>query len=206
MAQQWREPSGATGRAGPRDAGTWPAVAGTPAEPLRKARRWLAITGVLAILAGILAVVVPAAASVTIAIFIGWILVFAGVVMLAHAWRHPEAREPLRLLNAALTLLIGLYLLIFPLHGTVTLTFMLAVWFFAIGALELLAAWRGRGLPGVGFMAFHGAVSLLLGILIAVDLPSSGKWAIGLLVGINLLLWGVRALVLSSVLRRVFEA
>jgi uncharacterized membrane protein HdeD (DUF308 family) len=41
----------------------------------------------------------------------------------------------------------------------------------------------------------------VLGILIAVELPSSAGWAIGLLVGINLIFWGVRALVGARLLK-----
>jgi uncharacterized membrane protein HdeD (DUF308 family) len=165
------------------------------------------VTGVLSLLAGAAAIVVPAAASVGLSVFIGWLLVFAGAVMGIHAFsRHTRDRMAMRVLNALLTLAVGLYLLIFPLSGTITLTFLLAVWFFGVGALELLAAWRARGLPGVGLMAFHGGVSLVLGLLIAVSLPSSAAWAIGLLVGINLIMWGVRALVLAMALRRAHAA
>jgi uncharacterized membrane protein HdeD (DUF308 family) len=48
--------------------------------------------------------------------------------------------------------------------------------------------------------AFGGAISVILGVLIAVNLPSSAGWAIGLLVGINLIFWGVRALVAAGLL------
>jgi uncharacterized membrane protein HdeD (DUF308 family)/uncharacterized protein YbjT (DUF2867 family) len=179
---------------------------GLPEHPLPRARRWLQITGVLSIVAGILALVVPAAASVATSVFIGWILVFAGLVMTAHAIpRRSEPHGTARLLTAALTLVAGLYLLVFPLSGTVTLTFILAVWFFAIGLLELMVAVPARGLPGSGFMIFNGAVSVILGILIAVSLPSSASWAIGLLVGINLLIWGARAMVVAAALKRFEE-
>jgi uncharacterized membrane protein HdeD (DUF308 family) len=87
---------------------------------------------------------------------------------------------------------------LFPRSGTLTLTLLLAAWFFASGAVMLLSAWRRRGRPGVGFTGFNGALSLLLGILIVADLPSSAGWAIGLLVGINLLFWGVRTLIAAG--------
>jgi uncharacterized membrane protein HdeD (DUF308 family) len=187
--------------------GTWITVVGMSEEELRRARRWLLVTGILAIVAGVAAIAVPAVASVATAIFIGWVLAIAGAIMGAHALsRHTRPRSTLRIVTAALTFLAGLYLLLFPLHGTVTLTFVLLVWFFGIGSLELLAAWAQRGLPGAGMFAFTGILSLLLGILIAADFPSSADWAIGLLVGINLVFWGVRALLLAAALKRAAEA
>jgi uncharacterized membrane protein HdeD (DUF308 family) len=178
-----------------------------PADGLRRARTWLLVTATLCVLAGIVAIAVPAIASVATAIFIGWVLVFAGVVMGVHAFNErSEARTGWRALNAILTFAIGIYLLVAPLSGTLTLTFMLAVWFFAIGILGLAAAWPMRGFPGAGFVALNGALSVLLGVLIAVDFPSSADWAIGLLVGINLLLWGMRAFILAGLLKRVTPA
>jgi uncharacterized membrane protein HdeD (DUF308 family) len=164
------------------------------------------VTGALSLLAGIAAVLVPAVASVATAMFIGWILVFAGTVMVVHAFsRHTPGSRALRILNAVLTVFVGIYLLVAPLSGTLTLTFMLVAWFVAIGVLELLAAWRHRGFPGAGLIGLSGATSLVLGILIAAELPSSAGWAIGLLVGINLILWGVRALVLAAALGRALD-
>jgi uncharacterized membrane protein HdeD (DUF308 family) len=205
MAGGWSQRLGAAGaplEAPARDA--WLRDLGLSSDDLRHTGVLLLASGVLCVIAGVAAIVVPAAASVGISVFIGWLLVFSGVVMGVHAFsRHSHDRPVLRVLNAALTLLVGLYLLVFPLSGTVTLTFLLAVWFFGIGALELVAAWRARGLPGTGFMAFHGAVSLVLGLLIALNLPSSAEWAIGLLVGINLIIWGTRAVVLGVAIRRL---
>jgi uncharacterized membrane protein HdeD (DUF308 family) len=130
-------------------------------------------------------------------------LIAAGVILAAEAFRHPDARPGWqRYLVALLTLMVGLYLVIFPLDGTVTLTVALAAWFFLIGGLELLAAWRRRRVAGDGMVALHGAMSLVLGLLIAVSLPSSAGWAIGLLVGVSLLFFGIRTLVAASALKR----
>ena len=66
----------------------------------------------------------------------------------------------------------------------------------------LYDAWRLRGQAGAGWLTFNGGIPLLLGLLIAVDLPSSAAWAIGLLVGVNLVFWGVRALIAAQMLKR----
>jgi uncharacterized membrane protein HdeD (DUF308 family) len=183
------------------------AVAGLSGDGVRRARTWLLVTAALLVLAGLAAIAVPLAASVATAIFIGWVLVFAGVVMGVHAYNErSEGRTMSRALTALLTLVVGVFLLVAPLTGTLTLTFALAVWFLAIGMTDLAAASVTRGARGAGVVAVNGALSLVLGILIIADLPSSAGWAIGLLVGINLLLWGVRAFVLARLLKRLGEA
>ena len=173
------------------------------ADDLRKARRWLLASGVLALLAGAAAIVVPIVATLTIALFIGWILVFSGAVMAWHAvTQRGSGRNWSRVAQAVLTLLVGLYLVIFPLDGALTLTLLLVIWFAGTGALDLYGASRLRGVPGAGWLLFNGIVSLVLAVFIAVDLPSSAAWAIGLLVGVNLVFWGTRALVAASILKR----
>jgi uncharacterized membrane protein HdeD (DUF308 family) len=207
MAHQWAGPTwrrGAGGSSGAEELDRWIEGLGLPRDELRSMRRWLFVAGALSILAGLVAIAVPAAASVATAVFIGWVLVGAGVVMVVHLLsQRSRDRIALRLLNAALTLFVGIYVLAAPLSGTVTLTFMLAVWFFGIGVLELAAAWRERRLPIAGWLGFNGAVSTILGFLIAFDWPSSSAWAIGLLVGINLVIWGFRAVFVAATLRRL---
>lgn len=195
MAQQWTERLGTTGA--PRD--SWSIRVSLSEDEVRRVRRWLRVTGALGILGGAAAIAVPAAASVTTTLFIGWILVYAGVVSIFHVFSmRRQPRGGLRLFNAALTLLLGLCLVIFPRSGTLTLTLLLAAWFFASGAVLLMSASRRRGLPGAGLTALNAALSLLLGILIVADLPSSAGWAIGLLVGINLVFWGMRTLIAAG--------
>jgi uncharacterized membrane protein HdeD (DUF308 family) len=201
MAHRFSEPF-ATEVAGGRDFEPFLFGDRPISEAIDRARTWLMVAGTLALIIGIVSVAVPLIASVAITIFIGWVLVVAGVVAAVHAISH---RAALRGLDAALTLIAGLYLLIFPLSGTVSLTFILAIWFCASGVLSLIAAARRRDAPDMAMTAFGGAISIILGVLIAVSLPSSAGWAIGLLVGINLIFWGVRALAGAHALKRLLE-
>ena len=157
-------------------------------DALRHARRRLLIAGVLAVVTGIVAIIVPAVASVATAIFIGWILVVASAIQLVDAFSvRARTRTALRLLLAVLTFAAGLYLLVAPLQGTFTLTVMLVIWFVATGTARLVFGLAELGVPGAGMTALSGALSLILGILIAERLPSSADWAIGLIVGVDLL-------------------
>jgi uncharacterized membrane protein HdeD (DUF308 family) len=167
-------------------------------DALRRGRRRLMVAGILALVIGIVAIVVPAIASVGTAIFIGWILVFASGFQAADAFsvRH-RGRMVLRLLLAVLTFAAGLYLLVAPLDGVFTLTVILVIWFVATGTARLVIGLAELGVPGAGMMALSGVLKLALGILIAEKLPSSADWAIGLLVGVDLIFSGVVLIALA---------
>jgi uncharacterized membrane protein HdeD (DUF308 family) len=200
MAQSWSDNLGTS---------RWPGEATVEVAArlsdadLQRVRRSLIVAGVLGLIGGVAAIAVPAVASVTIAIFIGWMLVLAAVAMGIRAWalRAHRSEFALRAFEALITLAAGLCILLFPLTGILTLTFFLTGWFLASGAVLLYGAWRLRGEAGAGWLALNGGITLLLGVLIAVDLPSSAAWAIGLLVGVNLVFWGVRALIAAQMLK-----
>jgi uncharacterized membrane protein HdeD (DUF308 family) len=84
-----------------------------------------------------------------------------------------------------------------PATGIITLTIFLAAFFIVQGILECGMAFRMRPQSGWGWMLFSGIIALLLGILIFAGLPGTALWAIGLLVGINLLSSGIAYLFLG---------
>jgi uncharacterized membrane protein HdeD (DUF308 family) len=176
-------------------------------EELGRHWRKLRIAGVLALIGGVVCIAVPAIASVATAIFIGWILLFAGAWMLFDAWSVRGAgRIALHVLWALLTIFAGLYLLLAPLDGTVTLTFVLVAYFIAIGLVRIGEGFMLRGTPGAGMIGINGLLSLLIGLLILIDFPSSADWAIGLLVGIDLLFAGWALLMVSGAGKKLGEA
>ena len=172
-------------------------------ESLKQGRKWLLISGWLAVIAGTIAIVVPAVASVTVAIFIGWMLLFGAVFLLVDAFAVRDVwRMLMRLLLAFLAGAAGLALLLAPLRGTYTLTVLLVLWFAVTGVMRIAVAIAERGTQGAGWMGANGVVTLLLGILIGANLPESSDWAIGLLVGIDFLFYGFGAIAAASALKR----
>ena len=149
------------------------------------------VVGVLAILVGCVAIVVPAVASVGTAIFIGWILVIAGAFLVAGAFTaHSVGTVILRLIWAALTVIVGVYLIAEPHNGTLTLTLVLGIYFLFMGLTRIAVAFSARGQPNAGLVGLSGVAGLLIGILVLAKFPSSADWAIGLLVGIDLIFAG----------------
>jgi uncharacterized membrane protein HdeD (DUF308 family) len=191
--------------AGASPVSLWAFLTALPPTEVKRARRWLIAFGIVAVITGAIAIVVPIAASVTMTVFVGWLLMFWGVLGAVQTIRGPAPRsaKAWRMVDAVLAFLVGFYLVVLPLSGTITLTFLLAVWFFGTGLLSLWAAWRHRRSDGVALTVVDGVLSLVLGLLIAVNLPSSAAWAIGLLVGFYMLWWGSGALVAAFLTRRL---
>ena len=160
-------------------------------DGLRRSWRALRAIGIVAIVLGSVAILVPAVASVGTAIFIGWILLIAGAFLTAAAFTaHSLGTVVLRLLWAALTVIVGIWLIVEPHNGTLTLTLVLGIYFLFMGLTRIAVAFVARGQQGAGLAGLSGFASLLIGVLILVEFPSSADWAIGLLVGIDLIIAG----------------
>ncbi|MET0304700.1 MAG: HdeD family acid-resistance protein [Solirubrobacterales bacterium] len=158
---------------------------------LQRTWKTLMAVGVLAIVIGCIAILVPAVASVGTAIFIGWILVIAGAFLVAGAFAAQTVGSVvLRLLWAFLTVIVGLWLIVEPHNGTLTLTLVLGIYFLFMGITRIGVAFAARGQQGAGLVGLSGFAGLLIGILVLVEFPSSADWAIGLLVGIDLIFAG----------------
>src|SRR5262245_53957448 len=163
----------------------------TVREGLARSWKGLMAVGIIAIVIGCIAILVPAVASVGTAIFIGWILLIVGAFLVAAAFSaHSVGSLLLRLLWAAITVIVGLWLIVEPHNGTLTLTFVLGVYFLFMGLTRITVAFLGRGQPNAGWVGLSGVCGLLIGILVLVKFPSSADWAIGLLVGIDLIFAG----------------
>ena len=160
-------------------------------EDLARTWRALLAIGVLAILVGVVAILVPALASVGTAIFIGWILLVVGGFLFAAAFSAPSVGTVvMRLAWALLTAIVGIWLILEPHDGTLTLTLVLGLYFLFMGVTRIAVAFAARGQENAGLVGLSGVAGLIVGILVLVKFPSSADWAIGLLVGIDLIFAG----------------
>ena len=87
-------------------------------------------------------------------------------------------------------MIVGLYLIVEPHNGTLTLTLVLGIYFLFMGLTRITVAFLGRGQQNAGLVGLSGVAGLLIGILVLAKFPSSADWAIGLLVGIDLIFAG----------------
>jgi uncharacterized membrane protein HdeD (DUF308 family) len=159
--------------------------------------------GLLLALLGLAAIIYPAVATATINILAGVFLIIAGVLCFGFAFGARDAGAViLWIVVALLAIVVGIVFLSAPDIGTVTLTVLLAVWFIISGLTKIVAAFEQRGRTGAGLVAVNGVLSLILGALIAAELPDSSDWAIGLLLGVMFLVDGVALIVLGWMARR----
>ncbi len=161
-------------------------------QDIKQSSSALMAGGILAIIIGIIAIAVPAVASVSIAILVGILVIVLAVAWLLAAFQS-SATPGWKVTGGILSVLLligGLWILFNPIDATIGLTAVIAVVFIAMGVVRVGTAIAHRGGEGVGLVGFGGALAIIIGVLIAASFPSSAAWAIGLLVGIQFLFDG----------------
>ena len=159
------------------------------------------------IVLGLLAVFIPMAAGIGIALLVSWIIVWGGITYLAFAFSCRDAGAfAWRLLIGIIYVAGGGYLLFHPQIALASLTLAMTVLFLLEGVVEIAMFFRFRGDAGSGWILFDALVTLLLAYLIWRPWPSSSAWAIGTLLGINLIISGFTWLMCSIAARKGLEA
>lgn len=169
--------------------------------------RTLLILGIVFVVLGFLAIILPVVASFVVTSFVGWLLVIGGVLYGYHAFGIRNGwNTAATVLLALLTLASGIILLIFPLAGVITLTMFLAAYFVAAGILKAIHALQHRATSGWGWALVSGLISIALGILIWSGFPGTALWALGVIIGIDLIFYGWALIFLYSTLKRIAAA
>jgi uncharacterized membrane protein HdeD (DUF308 family) len=180
------------------------ATEGSVVKTAQRFTTWYIVAAVLLILVGLLAIARPTAAGLGITLLLGWLLIFGAACHLVAAFQGGGTRRVLFQILATVVFAIGgLYLLTHPLLALGTLTLLLAGVILAAGILEIVAYFRLKGEAASGWMLFNGVVALLLGGIIWFHWPWSSVWALGTLVGVNLLVTGITRLMFALAGRKL---
>ena len=172
----------------------------------KKATGWAVAVSVLLIVLGVIAIALPFVAGIAVTSIVGWMLIFGGITHIVAAFHSRGAGAVLWEILVGLVYLVGGgYMLFHPLLGIATLTLFLAGVFLAEGVFEVISYFNIRGLRNAGWMLFDGIVTILLAALIWFHWPSSSVWAIGTIVGISLLMSGLKWLMISLASRNVIK-
>ena len=156
--------------------------------------KFFLIEGIVLVILGMIAICVPLLATVTVEILIGWLILLSGVLGLVMTFQtRGSPGFGWSLLSAIVGILVGILLLIWPLSGVLSLTLMLTVFLVLEGIVSIMYALAHRREKSSRWqmMLISGVVDLILAGLILAGLPGTAAWAIGLIVGINLLFGGV---------------
>jgi uncharacterized membrane protein HdeD (DUF308 family) len=149
--------------------------------------------GILLVILGIAAMIVPPLASLAVTIFLGWMFLISGIGgLIATFWARNMPGFWWSLISAALAVLAGLVLLARPLQGVLTLTIVVGAYFVAEGVATIMYALEHRReLSGRwSWLLIAGLMDIVVAFFIIAGLPGSAQWALGLLVGLNLIFGG----------------
>jgi uncharacterized membrane protein HdeD (DUF308 family) len=179
------------------------------ANSLHEHWRLFLAEGIVLFVLGVLAIVVPPIATIAVAVLIGWLLLMSGIVGLIATLRTRSAPGfGWSLASAVIGIVAGIVLLAWPLSGAFSLTVILTVFLVLEGVVSVLYALEHkRELSGRwGMMLLSGVVDLILAGIIFAGLPGTAAWAIGLLVGINLVFGGSALIAMALHARNITPA
>ncbi len=170
---------------------------------VRRASTLTILWGVSLICLGMLAVAWPLLAAVAVNGMVAWLILLAGIIHIVVAFHSREAGSVIwRLLVGLAYLCFGGYLLARPLTGVASLTLLLASLFLVEGIFNIVLYFRAPSTLRSGWFLVDGIVTLLLGLMIYMQWPSSSAWAIGTLVGVSLIFSGVTRVMVSLAVRK----
>jgi uncharacterized membrane protein HdeD (DUF308 family) len=170
--------------------------AGQPAAP--PASGWQVAWGALLLVAGILAVLMPAVAALATALFFAWLLMLGGVFEIGYAVQtRSRPGFGWKLASGVLTLLLGIAIAAVPLAGVASLALLVGGFLLAGGIARAILALRLKPLGGWGWVLFDGVLSIVLAILIILGWPRSSLAIIGLLTGFSLVFTGLWRILLA---------
>jgi uncharacterized membrane protein HdeD (DUF308 family) len=152
----------------------------------------LAVTiGIVLIIAGMLALVSPLVAGLSITIMVGATLAIGGIGQCFFAFKAGAFGRGLTMfIWGVLMTIAGVYMMTQPAAGLASITLFLAAYFVIAGLFELIAAFQIKPADGWGLTLFNGIVTLVLGIMLWRQFPLSGTWAVGVLFGIKMVFSG----------------
>jgi uncharacterized membrane protein HdeD (DUF308 family) len=157
-------------------------------EKVKRHSFWYILQSALMILGGILALVFPIISSVAIVIFLGWLLIFSGIL---QAFNLIDVRHVphfwLQLVSVVLSVLVGILFLRNPGAGLLTLTLLLIVFFMVEGISKIIFSLTIRPFPNWGWVFASGLVGILLAFYLWANTPVTAIWLLGVLLGIELI-------------------
>jgi uncharacterized membrane protein HdeD (DUF308 family) len=151
------------------------------------------VEGIILVILGLAAIVIPPLATLAVTILLGWLFLISGVTgLITTVWMRHAPGFWWSLISAILAIAAGISLLLWPLLGILSLTSLLIAFFVIEGVASIMFALEHkREISGRwGWMLVSGIADLILAVIILAGLPSTAAWAVGLLVGINMLFGG----------------
>ena len=163
------------------------------------------VEGIILLILGLAAILIPPIATLAVEIFLGWLFLISGVAgLITTFWMRHAPGFLWSLLSAVLGVGVGIVLLRWPVSGVISLTLVLGVFFAIEGVASIMFGLdHRRELSGRwGWMLASGIIDLILAAIIFTGLPGTAAWALGLLVGINLVFGGATLIGMALAARK----
>jgi uncharacterized membrane protein HdeD (DUF308 family) len=167
------------------------------ADIYKKSKGMLMFLGILCVILGMLAIATPVFAGSMVTIIVGALMLTAGISEIVHSFQMQDHRV-VTFLKGLLSLVAGGIIMARPLMGLTIFTLMLAIYFVIDGIMWCIMAFKLKPNSGWGMGLFNGIITFVLGGMIWRQWPVSAAWAIGVLVGIRIMMMGWTMLFFSS--------
>lgn len=164
--------------------------------------------GVILSILGICALFLPQLFSLTINFWIGWLFVFSGILGFVSLFYTQGLSDFLwNLVSDALLMLVGVILLLYPVDGTIALTWILIGFFAVEGIFQIAISLKLKDvLPNWGWLLFSGVIDFVLVYFATEGMPFSSSWMLGLFAGVNLLSTGISIIMVAITAKRAAKA
>ena len=172
-------------------------------EKAGNSRGWVLFAGITMLVLGTAAVIYDVTATVASVFLFGCLLLIAGAMQIVHAFQvRTWSGFFLYLLDGILRATVGALLVIYPGAGALTLTILLSGYFMVGGLFKAIGSMVLQ-FPSWGWSVASGVVSVVLGVLLAMQWPVSGLWFIGFAVGVDLILYGWALVMFAAALKNL---
>jgi uncharacterized membrane protein HdeD (DUF308 family) len=169
-------------------------------------RGWVIFAGILSLVLGIAAIVYNGTATIASVVVFGWLLMFGGFIEIAQAFQvRYWSGFFLYLLDGIVRAVVGALLVLYPQSGAQALTLVLSFYFIAGGLFKSVGSSLLR-FPSWGWSVLSGVVSIVLGVMLAMQWPTSSTWFIGFAVGLDLILYGWALLMFGAAIKKLSAA
>jgi uncharacterized membrane protein HdeD (DUF308 family) len=171
---------------------------------IRDVWRIFLVEGIILLLLGVGALLIPAVASVAVAILLGWLFMIGGLVGLATTVMGRRAPGfGWALVSSLVTIAAGVFLAVWPLSGVISLTLVLAVYLAADGVISIFFAidHRRQMTQRWGWLLFNGILDIVMAAIIFMVLPGAAYWVLGLLIGIDFVFAGASLIAIAIAAR-----
>jgi uncharacterized membrane protein HdeD (DUF308 family) len=171
---------------------------------LKRASGTSILLSIVLIIFGVLAIALPIISSLGVAIVIGWLVIFAGVAQLFHAFQSKGIGHIVwKILVAAFYLVAGANLIARPALGAAGLSLVLGIFLIAEGIADVIAYFATRKSGSSLWVLLDGIITLALGFMIWNHWPSGSLWIIGTFVGISMVMTGISRLMMALAVRKL---